>query len=656
MLTPLALWAAFATPVPQDLESQVADLVHELLRPEAAVQEQARRKLASLQGARPLLEARLARTDDIILRARLRDAVRECELEERRRALMEALARATAEGYRPLAERVTSHDPERVLHLLRETLPFYFGDPRRDEVRILVCAALRTEGEGEKWDLVRIEALRLLRRGLAHDAAVEAAADMLQHSTPAVRRDALYTLAYLQAASKAATAAPLLGDRDAQVRREAVRLMEALRQTSYLREIGTLLHDPSPPVRIQAALTLARLGAVEFSTRIVQLTTDTEADVRHAAVRALGLLGARSFAGTIARRLGDPSNAVRIEAIETLAKFGATSYSDRIAEELNSPSPDVRAKALEALARLGSKGHAAAAARYLTDSDSRVRAAAALALAGLGETARAADIAATLQDSDPWVRRTAIQALVRLGGADQTDAVVARLADRDPFVVTAAIRAIADLNLTSRASDVIQYASTGTLSDQFGSAIHLSMGDLIRAEALDAVGRLGDRALAREAAEFAADVSPAVRRAAARTLVRLDGFARPDLLEKLLHDPDPSVAFETMMAINLQAVPALVPRMAVEIETLGGETVLPRDALVTIRNNAGLEMAPAPEVGAYLQLPLALHSPLPVEAFLHALARESGFEVGYLAEPSGASVRILRREDAVAELKRAIKR
>lgn len=655
MLVPLAFWAALAAAKPQDLESRVSELVQELLRPEPAVQEQARRKLALLKGARPLLETRLARTDDIVLRSRLRDAMRECELEERRRLIMEALAQATAEGYRPLAERVTSDDPERVLYLLQKMLPFHFGDPKREEVRILACAALQAKGEGEKWDEVRTEALRLLRRGLAHEGAIEAAAAMLQHPTAAVRRDALYTLAYLQAAAAAGAAAPLLSDRDASVRREAVRLLEAVRSTSHIRDIGALLQDPSPKVRIQAALSLGRLGASEFSTRIVQLTSDTEAEVRQAGVRALGLLRARSFSGTIARRVADPSNAVRIEAIETLAILGAADHAGRVAEELNSSSAEVRSKALDALARLGSKAHAAEAARLLTDPDPRVRAAATLALARLEETERATDLAARLEDTDPWVRRTAIQALVKLGGAGQSHAVAARLADRDPFVVAAALRAIADLGLTPHSPDALKYASTGTLSDQFGPAIHLSMGDLIRAEALDAVGRLGDRSLAHQAADFVTDASPVVRRSAARALVRLEGFARPDLIEKLLRDPDLSVVFETIMAINFRAAPALAPRLAAEIETSGGETLLPHDALVTIREQAGLEITAAPEVAGFLKLPLALPSPVAIETLLHALARDSGFEVGYVADPSGTSIRALRREDAVAELKRTIR-
>jgi HEAT repeat protein len=650
----LLLWGA-ALPPFQDLESQISELLRELMRPELAVQEQARRKLASLRGARPILETRLSTTDDPILRARLRDAVRECDREEQRRSLVEAMARATAEGYRPLAERVTSGDAGQVLHLLREMLPLYFGDPKRDEFRIVVCAALRAEGEGEAWDQVRIEALRLVRRGLAHEDSIQAAAEMLRHRTASVRRDALYTLAFLQAEGEAAPAAALLSDRDGEVRREAIRTLEALRSTAHIREIGALVQDPTPAVKMQAALTLARLGAAEFSTRIVSLVSDADAEVRQAGIRALGLLRARSFAGTIARRVGDPSDAVRIEAIEALAVIGATDQAGRIAEELHSSNTEVRVKALEALARLGVKEQAAGAARLLGDSHPRVRAAAALALAGLREAGRAAELAALLQDADAWVRRSAIQALVLLGAADQGDAVAGRLADRDPFVVTAAIRAIADLRLSVRAADALKYASTETLTDQFGSSIHLSMGDLIRAEALEAVGRLGVRSLAPKAAEFAADASPAVRRAAARALVRLEGFANPDRLEKLLADPDPSVGYETTMAINLHSAPGLAGRLQVEIETSGRETFLLKNSLAMIRDKTGLEISAAPQVAGLFQLPLALPSPVALDAVLHALARDSGFEVGFVADPSGASLRAMRRDDAAAELRRAIR-
>jgi len=652
----MLLSALFALLLPiQDLEKQVSELVAQLMSPQPAVQEQAMKKLATLPGARASLEVRLLKADDLVLRARLRDALQECEREEQRRTLMEQLGRATAQWYRPLVERLTSGDADQVLQMIRELLPMYFGDAKREEFRILVCAAVALPGDGEKWDAVRMEGLKHLRVGFSDDASIEAAAQLLKHQSPALRRDALYTLAHLQATSKVAGVAALLSDPEAAVRREAVRALEALRAASEAKSIALLLQDTAPEVRSQAAISLARLGAVEFGSRIVALVTDADERTRVAAVRALGALRSRNFAGTVARRLEDSSDEVRLEAIEALALMGAADHAGRVAAELSNSSARVRARTLEALGRLGDPAQGDAVAARSRDTDPRVRAAALLALAELKASGKAELIAAGLADSEAWVRRSAIQALVRLKASAHSEAVVARLADRDPFVAVAAVRAVADLGLADRAEAVLAYASTDRLTDQFGSQVHLAMGDLIRAEALDAAGRLGKADLAGKVEAYAEDSSPAVRRAAVRALVRLDGLRRVEALNKLLRDPDPSVGFETQMAVNLHPATALSTKLDVEIELEGRDTYLLQDSLPLIEKKLGVRVRARPEVAGYLRLPMAIASPAPLGGVLHTLARDSGFQIGFVADEKGVELMLMRREDAVSELSRRLK-
>ncbi|HLG41851.1 MAG TPA: HEAT repeat domain-containing protein [Planctomycetota bacterium] len=640
---------------PQDLEKQVAELVAQLMSPQPAVQEQAMKKLAVLPGARAALEVRLSKADDLILRARLRDALQECEREEQRRTLTEQLGRATARWYRPLVDRLTSGDPDQVLELIRELLPMYFGDAKREEFRILVCAAIALPGDGDKWDAVRAEGLKRLRHGFSDDASIEAAAQLLKHRTPALRRDALYTLAHLQASSKVGGAAALLSDPDAGVRREAVRALEALRAASEARSIALLLQDTAPEVRSQAAISLARLGAVEFGSRIVSLVTDPDEQTRVAAVRALGALRSRNFAGSVARRLEDASDEVRMEAIEALALMGAADHAGRVAAELSNSSAQVRAKALEALGRLGDSAQTDAVAERIRDSDPRVRAAALMALADLKASGKAQAIASGLEDPEAWVRRSAIQALVRLKASAHSEAVAARLADRDPFVAVAAVRAVADLGLADRAEAVLGYASTDKLTDQFGSQVHLAMGDLIRAEALDAAGRLGKADLAPQVAAYAEDSSPAVRRSAVRALVRLDGVGRVEALLKLLRDPEPSVGFETMMAISAHRAPALASKLEADIELEGRDTFLLQDSIPMLEKKLGVRVRALPEVSGYLRLPLAVASPAPLGSVLHTLVRDSGFQLGIVADEKGGDLLLMRREDAINELSRRLK-
>jgi HEAT repeat protein len=280
-------------------------------------------------------------------------------------------------------------------------------------------------------------------------------------------------------------------------------------------DLRAALSDAHPTVAANAAIALARRGDGSGMDQLTAAIRNRQLklSVRSAAAEALGRLGEPSPLGPLRElidqygRFGPTSHArylpeIHAELIRGLARHVDPADESRFTHALRSPSPEVQ---LEALAAWGA-GQAAElpieAADLRTAQDSRVRAAALRTLARRRHPQAEEWVAAGLSDCDVAVRLAAIAGLGELGGDRSRGLLKERLHDR---------------------------------------------AELIRAEAVAALARAGDRSNVIEASD---DKSWRVRMAVTEALARYPDPAGIALARKLLDDPASSVGPQVLESIR----------------------------------------------------------------------------------------------------------
>lgn len=614
----------------------------------------ARRDLARIPGSKEIVRRRLEKTKDSRVRRELEEVLELCLLEERRREVLDRLAHTVARKYRLLVEQATSGDPGEVRRLVQELLPAVFGTPFRKEFRIVLCAALRESRDEPEWTGFRLNGLRILRRAPVDEDSIATAAGLLASTDARVRRDAIYTLATMQARERAADIAVRTKDPDPEVRREAVRALQLLDARDRIDEIRARLKDVLPAVRAQAAVALGRLGAHTAVDEIVNLLEDPVSTVRKAAVRALAFLKAGNQADRIVKMLEDPTDDVRLEAMNAVAVLGAKAAIPQLRRELDSLNPRVRAQAVTVLAGLGGRPEVQAIASRLQDQDPRVRAAALEALAELGDRGSLEKIAGRLEDPDAWVRRSAVDSMAALGAKEYEESLMRILReDRAPLVAVSAARAVSELGLRRAVPVLVSLTYSATLGDRFGEATDETMVDLVRAAAVDGLGRLDARDQADRMEKLVRDPSPTVRRAAARALVRLTGLERTVALKALLADSDRSVVLETVLAVDAEVAPRWFEKVrAFNVPGTEG-TVLASNVLPRAAGRLGLDYTVEDDVHvrSMLGTPVAVPEAVSLEEFIRGFVRDTHFQVAVWLDPHGGTLQVMRWEKALQEVR-----
>jgi HEAT repeat protein len=244
----------------------------------------------------------------------------------------------------------------------------------------------------------------------------------------------------------------------------------------------------------------------------------TEEEIRRGAVARLGMpSGAREAEdalGFLVEAMGDPSWRVRKEAAARAATFADPKMAAAVlASALAEPENIGRRNAVvEALVGLGNEAVPALIDALAERPEHRKLTADALGL--IGDLRGASALAPFVDDEDPNVRVAAAEALARIGGVVAKSALTHALARGELLLSQAALEGLNRLGEALPLSDVEPLLSTPTL----------------RAAALEALGRSGDRRVLGVLGPALSDTARSTREATVRALAEL--YRRLDASER----------------------------------------------------------------------------------------------------------------------------
>jgi HEAT repeat protein len=333
--------------------------------------------------------------------------------------------------------------------------------------------------------------------------AVEPLTGVLDDPDPSVRSAAISALAKLAPLAPddrgRAAVAKAVGDADAVVRASAVRALAALDSPAVERDAERLAADPSPAVRAELAVALVEAGQEERPHAILgSLLESRSADDRIAGLHAVERLGGHAPSSRMPLLLDDPSPRVRAAAVGALAMVVDPGLPDplpALVAALDDQAPSVRLAAARGLNARGSDTCPAVVQVLWTGSD-RAQDAALRALDGRGPEVREE----LLEWAGGQVRRAS--ALRERGAALGPTAVHSDGAAPGPGDSSSAefLRAL----LRRREWQIEQrlLAALAVLGAPAASGLIrrcLRANDpQTRAQAVEALDSLGDRALSRE--------------------------------------------------------------------------------------------------------------------------------------------------------------
>jgi HEAT repeat protein len=206
----------------------------------------------------------------------------------------------------------------------------------------------------------------------------------------------------------------------------------------------------------------------------------------------------------------------------------------------------VRRVSAEIVGHLPTPEAATALVDALTDDDSAVKVAALKGLTGFHTSSALLEIATCLSDPEPEVRLTAIFSLGQLASSPR--GIVAQveplLNDSDPLVRIQAAQTLLQVSDHAGARDLLLQMANH--SDA-----------LVRASALDALGKCGDESAFTLVVTALDDVQSMVRKAAASALVNLNPLEALNHLVQHLDDNDKSVREVLARSISRIGEPAL---------------------------------------------------------------------------------------------------
>lgn len=389
--------------------------------------------------------------------------------------------------------------------------------------------------------------------------AVDSIADLGQNALPAL--DDLVTA---------------LGDKNIRLRWHAARAIGRIGEDAYpvLPKLVALLKDADPIVVTQAANAIREIRADEGNAPLADDHTKAYAEavdalsatlvhadprVRRGSLKAISALCPEpgKLADLLDDTLSDADPSVVMPALESLADLGVDAVPVLV-EALKHPKS--RYWATVALTEIGPAAAPAAgaltAAALTGEPEERMQAM--LALAAIGEpAAEAADALSTALDSpDTAVKSSAAYALGRMRVASADAALEKASADGDPFLAGISSWARARIHPEDK---TLVSAALATLSTALGSD-RVNTRIAAMSALSDLTGSLDDADEATLADRFVAlleDGHPAVRGAAATSLVRL-GPTAIAALEKALDKPAlRTLAMELLAASGSKAKPAV---------------------------------------------------------------------------------------------------
>lgn len=373
-----------------------------------------------------------------------------------------------------------------------------------------------------------------------------------------------------------------LADTDPQVRAQAARALGLRRMSAAVAPLCAALADAEAPVRLQAATALGRLGDGQATGALFAALADGDVYVRHCAMQALRRINDWQLAPQYLASEDEALRKATLVTLSTVYDEGAVAALADAAHE--SADAELQAGALAALAEVyrqadpytggwwgtqpargqparskkhdwaGSSTVLAALRDGLHLAAPQARLAAIAGLAASGNPLAAADLRTALRSEQPVeIHLAIVDALAALRDAESVPLLAQLAANRDleEELRTKVVQALAAIGSPTALAQLVALVADPQSSPPLVQA------------ALTALAGIAPREAAPVVQARLTDAVPAVRSAAAATLVRLLGGEAVSLIVPLLTDEELAVrATAVGLLADVQARDALPALLA----------------------------------------------------------------------------------------------
>lgn len=343
------------------------------------------------------------------------------------------------------------------------------------------------------------------------------------------------------------------------------------------RVLGSAASAAEPGTRARAALAVGRIRNERGNDLLRRLLADRSEEVRSAAAFASAVMGEPALTPELIPLLADPDPRVAAAAARAIGFLARDDGEDALIAAIPSAAaPDPRAAMLESLWRFSNSAAEAAALRYAQDPDPRVRAAALYALSRKPLESSRETITRALADGEPYAAALAARALGLLGKQDSLEPLARALdAGKAPVVINAlvALEAILEKNAGAsvkedRRARILALAGDANPNLAVPALVLLRQfaGDRAVFRRLWSIANTGEgrrrqiallsvTAVLREKAERGLEAAmgspdPALRAAAAESLVFLPAGAAKPYRERLAGDKEPLVRLALLASLT----------------------------------------------------------------------------------------------------------
>jgi HEAT repeat protein/beta-lactamase regulating signal transducer with metallopeptidase domain len=201
-------------------------------------------------------------------------------------------------------------------------------------------------------------------------------------------------------------------DPDAEVRRQAVWALGELEAATAVPMLIPALKDADTETRKQAAWALGEIQSKDAVEALTPVTKDADVEVRKQAVWALGNIEDKRALPALEAAVRDANVEVRRQAIESIGQLDDLHKAPpALITALKDEDEEVRKSAVEALGQLEDEEAIPALIPLTKDADVEVKRAAVEALSSIGGPRAVEVMAGLLKDGDPEIRKIAAEAL-----------------------------------------------------------------------------------------------------------------------------------------------------------------------------------------------------------------------------------------------------
>jgi HEAT repeat protein len=414
---------------------------------------------------------------------------------------------------------------------------------------------------------------------LGDPLAFESLLPLIGDSDAAVRQAAVGALNSIGHPAMSGRVCSMIADPNPHVRESAIRIAGYFGYPECLDMVLQACRDDDELVRAAAIEQLPYFEDDRIVAALDAALTRETPRARAAAASALGAMSSRETQALLHRAVLDTEPWVRYFGAISLGRHADASAADILAPLAESdPALQVRVAAIEALGAVGGTRALAILHPVLVGDQEDAGHAAARAIGRIQNISVVPALQGALRSVDPARRLAAVEGLAAYGGPDSIEPLQwTASSDSDTRVVRAAFDALTTIaNNSSPASEGAVRSLVASLSDPG-----------LREQALGALARLAPPAIPWVAESLAAD-DPRVRRAGVDALGRLSHASASAWLIKALCDADEIVRAEAVKALSRLGTRGLANRFSAMAANDASWSVRQAATAAMARNNAGV--------------------------------------------------------------------